>query len=126
MIPGETINLRAVERQDAPLLYRWFNDPVVMDGWGWSAPARSMQTVTDQVEDWLAREIAFDRPEARSVELSLLVDADHWGQGFGFDITETTLEACFDGWGVHRVAVRVEEGNERALALYRRRGFTEE
>ena len=149
MIPGETINLRAVERQDAPLLYRWFNDPVVMDGWGWSAPARSMQTVTDQVEDWLAREIAFgrpealiaeslagdpvglvivrtDRPEARSVELSLLVDADRWGQGFGFDITETTLEACFDGWGVHRVGIRVEEGNERARALYRRLGFTEE
>src|SRR5215213_7962187 len=149
MIPGETINLRAVERQDAPLLYRWFNDPVVMDGWGWSAPARSMQTVTDQVEDWLAWEIVIgrpealiaeslagdpvgliivrtDRPEARSVELSLLVDADHWGQGFGFDITETTLEACFNGWGVHRIGVRVEEGNERALALYRRLGFKEE
>src|SRR5215213_6004954 len=149
MIPGETINLRAVERQDAPLLYRWFNDPVVMDGWGWSAPARSMQTVTDQVEDWLAREIVIgrpealiaeslagdpvgliivrtDRPEAHSVELSLLVDADHWGQGFGFDITETTLEACFNGWGVHRIGVRVEKGNERALALYRRLGFKEE
>ena len=149
MIPGETINLRAVERQDAPLLYRWFNDPVVMDGWGWSAPARSMQTVAGQVEEWLAREIALDhpealiaeslagdpigfvivrieRPEARSVELSLLVDADCWGQGFGIDIMRTTLEACFDGWGVHRVGVRVEEGNQRALALYRRLGFTEE
>jgi RimJ/RimL family protein N-acetyltransferase len=149
MIPGETINLRAVERRDAPLLYRWCNDPVVMDGWGWSAPARSMQTVTAQVEDWLAREIVFgrpealiaeslagdpvgliivrtDRPEARSVELSLLVDADHWGQGFGFDITETTLEACFNGWGVHRIGVCVEEGNVRALALYRRLGFKEE
>ena len=39
---------------------------------------------------------------------------------------QTTLEACFDGWGVHRVGVRVEEGNERALALYRRLGFKEE
>jgi RimJ/RimL family protein N-acetyltransferase len=149
MIPGETINLRAVERQDAPLLHRWFNDPVVMDGWGWSAPARSMQTVAGQVEEWLAREIAFgrpealvaeslagdpiglvvvriDRPEARSVELSLLVDADHWGQGFGIDMMQTTLEACFDGWGIHRIGVRVEEGNERALALYRRLGFKEE
>ena len=149
MIPGETINLRAVERQDVPLLYRWFNDPVVMDGWGWSAPARSMQTVAAQVEEWLAREIAFgrpealvaeslagdpiglviiriDRPEARSVELSLLVDANCWGQGFGTDIMQTTLEACFDGWGVHRVGVRVEEGNQRALALYRRLNCKEE
>lgn len=149
MISGETINLRAIERQDVPLLYRWCNDPAVMGGWGWSAPARSMHTVADQVEEWLAREIAIGRPEAlvaeslagdpvglvivrierseaRSVELSLLVDADCWGQGFGFDIMQTTLEACFDGWGVHRIGVRVEEGNQRALALYRRLGFREE
>jgi RimJ/RimL family protein N-acetyltransferase len=149
MIPGETINLRAVERHDVPLLHRWFNDPVVMDGWGWSAPARSIQYVAGQVEDWLARETAFDRPEAliaeslagdpigliiarvdrseaRSVELSLLVDADHWGQGIGMDMMQTILDACFGGWGVHRIGVRVEEGNERALALYRRLGFVDE
>lgn len=149
MIPGETINLRAVERHDVPLLHGWFNDPVVMDGWGWSAPARSVQHVAEQVEDWLARETAFDRPEAliaeslagdpiglvvvhierpeaRSVELSLLVDAGYWGQGFGMDMMQTILEACFGGWGVHRIGVRVEEGNERALALYRRLGFKEE
>ena len=149
MIPGETINLRAVERHDVPVLHRWFNDPIVMEGWGWSAPARSMHMVADQVEDWLAREAAFgrpealvaeslagdpiglaivrvDRPEARSVELSLLVDADRWGQGFGIDMMQATLEACFDGWGLHRIGVRVEEGNERALTLYRRLGFKEE
>jgi RimJ/RimL family protein N-acetyltransferase len=149
MIPGEMINLRAVERHDVPMLHRWFNEPRVMEGWGWSAPARSIQSVTGQVEDWLARENAFgrpeafiaeslggdpvglvivriDRPEARSVELSLLVDTDHWGQGFGIDMTQTTLHACFDGWGIHRIGGRVEEGNERALALYRRLGFKEE
>ena len=63
MIHGETINLRAVERHDVPLLHRWFNDPVVMDGWGWGAPARSIQHVAGQVEDWLAREIALGHPE---------------------------------------------------------------
>jgi RimJ/RimL family protein N-acetyltransferase len=149
MIPGETINLRAVERHDVPLIHRWLNDPVVMDGWGWSAPARSIQHVAGQVEGWLARETAcgrpealiaeslagdpiglivvrIDRPEAHSAELSLLVDADCWGRGFGTDMVETTLEACFGGWGIHRIGVRVEEANERALALYRRLGFTEE
>ena len=149
MIPGETINLRAVERDDLPLLHRWLNDPVVMDGWGWSAPARSVQSVAGQLEDWLARETALgrpealvaeslagdpvglviihiDRPEARSVELSLLVDAAHRGQGFGIDMMQTILEACFDGWGVHRIGVRVEAGNEPALGLYRRLGFQEE
>ena len=149
MIPGETINLRAVERHDVPLLHRWFNDPVVMGGWGWSAPTRSIQHVAGQVEHWLARESAVDRPEAliaeslagdpvglivvqverpeaRSVELSLLVDDFHWGAGFGTDMMQTILDACFGGWGIHRVGVRVEAGNERALALYRRLGFREE
>ena len=149
MIAGEKMNLRAVERQDVSLLHRWFNDQVVMNGWGWSAPARSLHNVTGLVEDWLALEIAYgrpealvaeslagdpiglvvvhvDRPEARSVELSLLVDADHWRQGFGIDMMQTTLEACFDGWGIHRIGVRVEDGNEPALALYRRLGFKEE
>ncbi len=149
MIPGETINLRAVERNDVALLHRWLNDPVVMDGWGWSAPARSVHTVAGQVENWLVREIALgrpealiaeslagdsvglvivriDRPEARSVELSLLVDADCWDQGFGADMMQTTLDACFAGWGIHRIGVRVEEGNERALSLYCRLGFKEE
>jgi RimJ/RimL family protein N-acetyltransferase len=149
MIPGETINLRAVERHDVPLIHRWFNDPVVMNGWGWSTPARSIQHVAGQVEEWLARETALgrpealiadslagdpigliivrvDRPEARSVELSLLVDADRWGEGFGSDMMETTLDACVAGWGIHRIGVRVEADNERALALYRRLGFTEE
>jgi RimJ/RimL family protein N-acetyltransferase len=68
MIPGESINLRAVERHDVPLIHHWFNDPVVMDGWGWSAPARSIQHVAGQVEDWLARETVFDRPEALIAE----------------------------------------------------------
>src|SRR5688500_14725977 len=149
MMPGETINLRAVERHDVPLLHRWFNDPVVMDGWGWSAPARSEQHVASQVEHWLARETALDhpealiaeslagdpvglvvirsdRPEARSVNLSLLVDAGCWSHGIGLDMMQTALEACFAGWGMHRVGVRVEEGNDRALALYRRLGFKEE
>jgi RimJ/RimL family protein N-acetyltransferase len=42
------------------------------------------------------------------------------------DMMQTVLEACFAGWGVHRIGVRVEAGNERALALYRCLGFKEE
>jgi RimJ/RimL family protein N-acetyltransferase len=44
----------------------------------------------------------------------------------GTDLLQTALAACFDGWGVHRVGVRVEDGNVRALALYRRLGFQDE
>jgi RimJ/RimL family protein N-acetyltransferase len=49
-----------------------------------------------------------------------------WGGGIGADMLHTILESCFAGWGVHRVGVRVEEDNDRALALYRRAGFLQE
>jgi RimJ/RimL family protein N-acetyltransferase len=150
MIPGELVNLRAVERADAAIIHHWLNDPVVMRGWGYSAPVTSMQETARQVEEWLAQESALghpaaliaetlageaiglvilrvERPEAHAVELSLLVgDSDRWGQGFGADILRTTLETCFESWGCHRVGVRVEADNARALALYRRAGFLEE
>jgi RimJ/RimL family protein N-acetyltransferase len=150
MIPGELVNLRAVERDDSPVIHRWLNDALVMRGWGLSAVARSALEVSREIEAWLAQEeplgrpaaliaetlegapiglvvLRVERPEARSLELSLLVgDPSRWGQGFGADILQSTLEACFDSWGIHRVGVRVEEDNDRALALYRRFGFQPE
>jgi RimJ/RimL family protein N-acetyltransferase len=149
MIQGELINLRAIDRGDTTALYRGLNDPAIMRGWGWSAAACSLSETARRVEDWLGQEawlgrpaalvaetlagepvglvvLRVDRPEAHALELSLLVASERWGQGFGRDILETTLDACFDGWGVHRVGVRVEADNARALALYRSAGFQEE
>lgn len=150
MISGELCNLRAVERHDTLIIHRWYDDPALMQGWGWSAVARSLESVARDVEAWLALEgtlgrpaaliaetlegdpvglvlLHVDRPEARSVELSLLVgESSRWGQGLGGDILNTTLDACFAAWGVHRVAVQVEEENARGLALYRGCGFREE
>jgi RimJ/RimL family protein N-acetyltransferase len=150
MIPGELVNLRAIERADTATIHHWLNDPTVMRGWGYSAAVSSLQETSRQVEDWLAQESALgrpaaliaetlagkaiglvilrvERPEAHAVELSLLVgDTARWGQGFGADILRTILEACFESWGFRRVGVRVEADNARALALYRRAGFQEE
>lgn len=150
MILGELVNLRAIERDDAPIVYRWLNDPAVMRGWGWSAPAASIHAVTNTIESWLVQEpvlghptaliaeslagapvglavLVSERPETHAVELSMLVgDPDSWGQGFGSDILHAMLDACFGGWGIHRVGVQVEDDNTRALQLYQRFGFQPE
>lgn len=149
MIPGERTNLRAMERSDVPALHRWLNAPEALRGWGDSVAAVSQQEVARRVEGWLAEEatrnrpaafvvetlagapvgmvvVAVDRPEARSVELSLLLDPAHWGHGYGTDAMETILDACFSAWNLHRVTLHCEAGNDRARRLYAKLGFTEE
>lgn len=150
MIRGENVDLRAVERTDAHALYEWLNDPPVMRGWGSSASAISLAEAQRQIEGWIAEEIVHgrpealvietaerapiglivlrsERPEARAVELSILIgEPDLWGQGLGADALETILDACFNGWNLHRVWLRSEAWNVRAHRLYTRAGFRQE
>lgn len=152
VIRGELVDLRAIERADAPRLHAWLNDPAVMRGWGASAAAVSSTEVQRQLEGWLAEEatqgrpaallvetpapesnpvglvlLRADRPESRSVELSLLIgDTERWGQGLGTDAVQTALDACFGGWNLHRVWLRAEAWNTRAHRLYARCGFRQE
>ncbi|MDP9469265.1 MAG: GNAT family N-acetyltransferase [Chloroflexota bacterium] len=147
---GERADLRAVEREDAPDLHRWLNDPRVMRFWGSPAHTISRAEVQRRIEGWLDREAALGRPaclvietlegeaighvvigeeraEARSVELSIMIgELDRWGQGYGTDAMETLLDVCFDAWNLHRVWVRSEASNTRAHRLYRRCGFVDE
>jgi RimJ/RimL family protein N-acetyltransferase len=148
MIRGERVTLRAVEREDASAIHRWFNNPDVMRFWGVPTPVVSLVSVQRQIEEWLEAEGRLDRPvclviEAenaepvglmilsneqprhRSVELSMLIgEPIQWGQGLGTDALQTLLDVCFDSWNLHRVWVRSEADNERAHRLYRRLGFT--
>ncbi len=147
---GERVDLRAVEREDAPHLHRWLNDPRVMRFWGSPSHTVSRVEVERRIEDWLDREALLGRPacfmvetlegeaighvligeeraEARSVELSIMIgEPDRWEQGYGTDALETLLDACFDAWNLHRVWVRSEATNPRAHRLYRRCGFVHE
>jgi len=147
MILGELLNLRAVERTDAATLFRWLNDPRVMRFWGAPEHTISLAEVQRRIEEWLAQEMALGRPAAlvaealageaigfavvsrerpndRSVELSLMIgEPERWGQGYGTDLLQTLVANCFDAWRLHRVWVRSEASNERAHRLYARCGF---
>lgn len=150
MIPGERINLRAVERTDAALLYRWSNDPAVMAYWGAPDHTVSLAEVQRRVEDYLQDEAELGRPVclmietlddeaigqivfgryrplARSVELSIMIgEPTRWGQGYGTDALRAAVAACFAAWNLHRIWLRSEAGNERARRLYARCGFVRE
>jgi len=149
-IQGVQTNLRAIEHEDAAVLYRWLNEPAVMAGWGQSVALVSRARVSRQVTGWIEREAEIGRPvglvietldarpvglivaqpedrEQRVVRLSLLIgDPADWGQGFAGDALDAFLEAAFDGWNLQRVWLEIEDGNERALRLYWSAGFADE
>ncbi|MGH2549848.1 MAG: GNAT family N-acetyltransferase, partial [Thermomicrobiales bacterium] len=142
MILGELTNLRAIEFEDASLLYQWMNDPAVMAGWGNDAAVVSRVVVGRRISAWIDAEEKLGRPvafiieelegqaiglviadpsddEGRKLRLSLLIGSqDDWGKGYGRDALETIVDAAFESWNVHRLWLEVEEGNERAERLY--------
>jgi RimJ/RimL family protein N-acetyltransferase len=49
-----------------------------------------------------------------------------WGKGYGTDASRLMIRYGFDELNLHRIWLDVFGYNERAIALYRRLGFTEE
>ncbi len=150
MIKGELVNLRAVDRHDAPEIYRWLNSPEVMQHWGTPSSSPSLSRVQHLIEEWLESEAQNGRPQvlvvesfeakpigfvqfgehnlsARSLEFSMLIgDPAQWGRGLGSDVLETVISTCFDDWGLRRLWARSEASNERAQRMFTRLGFVQE
>jgi RimJ/RimL family protein N-acetyltransferase len=62
----------------------------------------------------------------RHAELGIMVGSKpDQGQGYGRDAIVTVLRYAFDTLGLHRVYLRCQPGNERALKAYRAVGFVE-
>ncbi|KAG0700461.1 acyl-CoA N-acyltransferase [Suillus ampliporus] len=49
-----------------------------------------------------------------------------WGKGYGTEATRFTVDQAFRALGVQRVSLNVVEGNEAAIAVYKKIGFKEE
>ena len=64
-------------------------------------------------------------PEDRAVELRRLAVTEK-GRGFGRQALRAAVRAAFEDHGAHRLWLDVKPHNERARALYRSEGFTEE
>ncbi|KAK7056751.1 hypothetical protein VNI00_002468 [Paramarasmius palmivorus] len=51
---------------------------------------------------------------------------EFWNKGYGTEITKFIVEYAFVSLNVHRVSLNVFGGNEAAIAVYKKLGFTEE
>ncbi|HEY9721951.1 MAG TPA: GNAT family protein [Oscillatoriaceae cyanobacterium] len=59
-------------------------------------------------------------------EFGMSVRREYWGRGIGTHMLDTMLEWARGTGVVRKIKLRVLDTNERAIALYRSRGFVEE
>ena len=146
-IRGKHVLLRAIERDDLPLLHRWANDPDIQRQLGgWHFP-----TSRKDQEDWLAtlscnslhQRFAVETVELGLIGTSNLVDID-WknnhafhgmmlgdkdvrGKGYGIDAVMTTMRYAFEELHLERLDGSMIEYNDISLNFYLNRcGWKEE
>jgi RimJ/RimL family protein N-acetyltransferase len=62
----------------------------------------------------------------RTGEIGIFIGSlEHQNRGFGRDALTTLLRFGFDSLGLHRIAIKANTENERAVHLYSSLGFTE-
>ncbi len=140
---GEKIYLRALDREDAPRIAAWFNDPEVTRNTSRYRPL----SLTEQVK-------LIDRIHENSDDLVvgivlkatdeligqcglhgvndknrrcgfwiLIGDRTNWDQGYGSEATRLMLALAFDTLNLNRVQLDVFVDNERAVRCYEKLGF---
>jgi len=145
MIYGKRVRLRALEETDLQRCHEWINDPEVIE----HLAARFPISTHDE-RKWLLqassgesdKSFAIETAEGehigniglhrihyldRNAELGILVGAKGWwNQGYGTDAILTLLKFAFEEMGLHRVYLRVDADNPRAIRCYEKCGFIRE
>ncbi|HYM14419.1 MAG TPA: GNAT family protein [Dehalococcoidia bacterium] len=145
MLRGDRVTLRPLEPDDAPVMWRWYQDHEfsVLDGnrYGTSLPAleafvRSLGSpafgdVSLGIEEERGMLIGIVRlkrgaPEDRHADFGIAIERESWDHGYGADATRTILRFAFDEMNLHRVSLTVRDDNARARRCYEKCGFREE
>ncbi|KAG5654261.1 hypothetical protein H0H81_005504 [Sphagnurus paluster] len=146
MFTTERLRFRAYEPSDQANLLALYNDPLVAVSitHGFLVPTSAecvdniMKMVKDSLMFCILEEInsgAFvgftlflpvrDHKD-RNATWGIALAHEHWHKGYGGEAANFMVDYAFRHLASHRVTLTVVEGNERAVALYKRIGFVEE
>jgi diamine N-acetyltransferase len=148
MILREKVCLRPIERDDLPRFVKWFGDPEVKRHLGVWLPfslaqeERWFERSLEQIERQEVVLLAIETSEGvhigniglhqidwknRHAELGITIgEKAYWNQGYGTDAICTMLKLAFREMGMHRVQLRVDADNARAIRCYEKAGFKKE
>ena len=142
VINGENVSLRPIAREDTDRIVAWRNKPSVYRHFIFRQPfTREMH------ENWLATKVdtgkviqdkALEKPvgsvyyrdvdpENESAEYGIFIgEEDYLGRGFGTETARLFTRFGLDVLKLHRISLRVLEGNAIALRSYEKAGFATE
>jgi RimJ/RimL family protein N-acetyltransferase len=148
MLKGKHVILRAIEREDLPLLAAYNNDlEVELAGGGDPPMPQSLGRLQAEFDEkaskggrdgtsfaieadgkFIGQCGLFDFQHlAQTCELGItLGDKDYWGRGYGREAITLLLDYAFRYQNIRRVILRVNGRNERAIKAYQAAGFIEE
>ena len=149
MILGDTMRLRAIEKEDLPRFVTWLNDPDVCRYLTLYNPLSQAQEekwfeniLNRPVEEQpLVIEIQVDKAwesvgnisflnmdqHSRNAELGLFIGKKNfWGKGIGTKAIGLMLDYGFKTLNFHRIYLRVFEQNKRGIRCYEKVGFHHE
>jgi ribosomal-protein-alanine N-acetyltransferase len=143
---GPRLYLRPLEREDAPRLAGYINDPAVRRTLLAHRPMSVGQEqawlemlgkddhhvvmgIARQSDDELIGATGLHRIDSRTrnAEMGLsLGDRSAWGQGFGTEATRMMLDYGFGTLNLHRIWLLVYASNAPAIRVYEKAGFRKE
>ena len=148
MIVGEKVRLRPIERSDLPRFVAWFGDPEVRRHlliylpFSLAQEERWFENLLERLERQRDLVLAIETAEGvhvgnvglhaidwknRSAELGIIIgEKACWDQGYGTDAIRTLVGLAFREMNLHRVFLRVDADNARAVRCYEKAGFQRE
>jgi RimJ/RimL family protein N-acetyltransferase len=148
MLKGKHVTLRAMEREDLPLLAAYNNDiEVELAGGGDPPLPQSLARLLAEYDQnaakggrngpnfaieadgkFIGQCGLFDFQHlSRTCELGITIgDKAYWGRGYGREAVTLLLDYAFRHHNIRRVILRVNGRNERAIKAYQGAGFVEE
>ena len=143
---GTKVYLRPLEREDAPLLQPWFNDPEVARNLLRHRPLslREEEAFLEQIgrsehdlalgivvraTDQLIGSTGFHHINSKDRHCSFGIcigEKGEWGKGYGTEATALMVQYAFDTLNLNRVWLHVHEFNARGVRAYEKAGFKRE
>lgn len=144
MIVGQKIELRGIEKKDAPLIYDWVNQAELRELTGTVYPVSEYEH-----EKWIASVTCSDNRKIFAIyrddrcvgtiglknidyinsnaELFVSIgDQSSRNLGGGTDAVSTLVSYCFLHLNLHRIYLHVFESNVKAIHCYEKAGFSVE